>query len=45
MGINVEAQASAADPAITEAIADFALSGSFAEPVAATCSAKACAPW
>ena len=30
MGINVTAQASAADPAITEAIADFALSGSFA---------------
>ena len=30
MGINVSAQASAADPAITEAIADFALSGSFA---------------
>jgi len=30
MGINVSAKASAADPAITAAIADFALSGSFA---------------
>src|SRR6187200_3093625 len=30
MGINVSAKASAADPAITEAIADFALSATFA---------------
>ena len=35
MSINVTTQPSAADPAITEAIADFALAASFAEPAAA----------